>query len=203
MPVRRQLPKHKIMRTLRTRPGRIARLAVGAGIAVVAAGNAVVLAGAAVVCTLHMTALPVLTASMRPAYAPGDAVLTRQVAVASLRPGMIVSVVPPGETRAFAHRIVSVSADRQHPTITTKGDANPAADAWRTTLQTATVPQVVGAVPRLGAVPVALSTPRGHDLSLSLLGLLLTLGGASQIVVLSRRPHGTAVPTTPHPLTAR
>lgn len=157
-------------------------------VAVLTVANVLVLVGVGTARVLHVSALPVLTSSMQPSYASGDAVLTRPVAVADLRPGMIVSVVPPGETRHFVHRILTVSGDVQHPTITTKGDANPAADGWRSTLLTTTVPRVVAVAPRLGAVVLALSTPRGHDLALSVLGLLLTLFGAGQIVALSRRP---------------
>jgi signal peptidase I len=154
---------------------------------VLVAGANLAVVGAALA-TLHLglVAAPVLTASMRPAYAPGDAVLTRPVPVQSIRSGMIVLVVPPGETRAFAHRVISVSGNPLHPTLRTKGDANSAADRWSITLTNPTAPQVIGVLPKLGVLPIALSTPRGHDFALALFGMVLTVGGVSQILALSR-----------------
>src|SRR3954470_15892571 len=58
----------------------------------------------------HVRVSPVLTGSMRPAYAPGDVIITRVVDVHSLRPGDIAVFVPPGESAAFAHRVTSVTA---------------------------------------------------------------------------------------------
>ena len=156
-----------------------------------------VLLAAAAAWAFHITALPVLTNSMQPAYGRGDLVVTRPIAVRDLRPGMIISVVPPGETHAFVHRIAGASGDVTHPTVTTKGDANPTADGWRTTLATSSVPQVVAVVPRAGALPLALASPRGHALALSLLGLLLTLCGAVRIVTLTRPTLPPITPTSP------
>lgn len=155
-------------------------------VGVIAAANLSVLGAAAASVHFHLGAAPVLTASMQPAYSPGDAVLTRPLPVQSIRPGMIVLVVPPGESRAFAHRVLSVSGDPAHPTLRTKGDANPAADRWSVTLTSPAAPQVIGVLPKLGVLPIALSTPRGHDFTLALFGLVLTVGGVSQILALSR-----------------
>lgn len=153
---------------------------------IIAAVNLAVLGAALATVHFGLTASPVLTASMRPAYSPGDAVLTRPVPVRSIRPGMIVLVVPPGETRAFAHRVISVSGNPARPTLRTKGDANPSPDRWSITLINPSAPQVIGVLPKLGVLPLALSTPRGHDFTLALFGLVLTVGGVSQILALSR-----------------
>jgi signal peptidase I len=122
----------------------------------------------------HLGLSPVLTGSMRPAYSPGDAVLTQRVPVTSLRPGMIAVFVPPGEQAAFAHRIVSISGDPRRPVVVTKGDANPAADPWRATLSTPTVPRVVTVLPKIGYPLVWVRDPRWRSALVGLLGLLGT-----------------------------
>jgi signal peptidase len=144
-----------------------------------------VLAGGRLVAHVGMS--PVLTGSMRPTYAPGDAILTRTVAVRSLRPGMIPVFVPPGESAPFAHRIVAISGDPAHPTVETRGDANPAPDAWRARLTNDRVPVVVAVVPKVGRLLVAVHQPRARALVIALLGLFttavairLTLAGAPQ-----------------------
>ncbi len=123
---------------------------------------------------LHLGLSPVLTASMRPSFAPGDAVLTRPVPVSRLRPGMVVVFVPPGHTSAYAHRIVAVGGTPSRPVLTTKGDANPAVDHWRVTLSSPTVPQVVTSVPKAGYLLVWLREPRWRAAVIGVLGLLVT-----------------------------
>jgi signal peptidase I len=124
---------------------------------------------------LHLGVSPVLTGSMRPSFAPGDAVVTRPVAVTRLHRGMVVVFVPPGHTDGYAHRIVSVSGSPSHPVLVTKGDANPAPDHWRVTLSSPTVPQVVGSVPKAGYVLASLREPRWRAGVIGALGLLMTV----------------------------
>ncbi|MDQ1746046.1 MAG: signal peptidase [Frankiaceae bacterium] len=123
---------------------------------------------------LHLGMSPVLTGSMRPAFAPGDAIVTRPVAVSQLRPGMVVVFVPPGHETPYAHRIVSVSGPRSHPVLVTKGDANPAPDHWRVTLNAPTVSQVVGSLPKVGYPLSWLREPRWRAGVIGALGLLMT-----------------------------
>jgi len=132
-------------------------------------------------------AATVRTGSMRPAFAPGDAVLTRSVPASAVRPGMVVEVTPPGESVPFAHRVVSVSGDPAHPTIKTKGDANPLQDDWTVTLNTATVPRVVGVVPNLGWVASAPTKPQDRAVLMALLGMTTTLIGVRMIVLAATR----------------
>jgi signal peptidase len=134
----------------------------------------VVVAVAAGKVFLHLGLSPVLTGSMRPAYAPGDAILTRPVAASDLRPGMVVVFVPPGHQDAFAHRIVSVGGTTARPLLTTKGDANPTPDHWQVALSTPTVPRVVGSMPKVGYLLVWLREPRWRAGVIGLLGLLMT-----------------------------
>jgi signal peptidase I len=123
---------------------------------------------------LHLHAAPVLSASMKPDFSPGDLVITRSVPSSSVRPGMVVEFQPPGEDVSFAHRVVTVSHQGSHPVITTKGDANTAADPWHARLDQTTVPRVVTSIPRFGYV---VNDLHSRDLRLALVavvGLLLT-----------------------------
>lgn len=122
----------------------------------------------------HVGLSPVLTGSMRPTFAPGDALVTRPVPVTQLHPGMVVVFVPPGHADAYAHRIVSLGGTPTRPVITTKGDANPAPDRWRVTLSTPTVQYVVGSVPKAGQALVWLHEPRWRAGVIGVLGLLMT-----------------------------
>lgn len=130
-------------------------------------GISTAIAGAVLV--LHLGIHAVLTGSMRPAYQPGAAVITRPVSVHKLRPGMVVLFVPPGEHVEFAHRITSVVGSSADPIITTKGDANKAPDAWHARLDSATVPQVVGTVPWIGNLMARLASARL---------MIITVGGS-------------------------
>lgn len=125
---------------------------------------------------LHVDASPVLTGSMRPTFAPGDAVITRPVAVDRLRPGMVIEAVPPGESAPYAHRVISVRRQAGTVVVRTRGDANSAPDPWRDTFSQSTVPHVVGSAPKLGYVIEAV---RGHTtqraaVPVALAGLLVT-----------------------------
>jgi signal peptidase I len=138
-------------RTERTRARR-ARRRVLHGFGVAAAGVALAVSTAVTISvfTLHLGIRPVLTGSMRPDYGPGAVLVTRQVPVTTLRPGMIVLFVPPGEHAEFAHRITSVTGPADAPVITTKGDANKVADPWHAKLTSPDVSEVIGSVPGLG-----------------------------------------------------
>jgi signal peptidase len=109
--------------------------------------------------SFHLEIRPVLTGSMRPTYGPGALLLTKPVAVTSLRRGKIVLFRPPGEHVEIAHRITSVSGPPSAPVITTKGDANKATDPWHAELLTATVPQVMTSVPGVGRLMVGIRGP--------------------------------------------
>jgi len=100
---------------------------------------------------LHMTASSVLTGSMRPSFAPGDAVITRPVPITSVHPGMIILATPNGGTTPYAHRIIAVRHEAGQVLVQTQGDANPGPDAWEDVYApTSHVAQVVASVPKLG-----------------------------------------------------
>jgi signal peptidase I len=88
----------------------------------------------------------VLSGSMRPTVSPGDLAITQGAPTSSLRVGDVIVFMPPDATVPVLHRITS----REGDVITTKGDANNAADAWSVTLQGTTGYRLVFVVPYLG-----------------------------------------------------
>jgi signal peptidase I len=161
------------------------RMAVVIGVTCVFAGLTLA------VMTLHLAVKPVLTGSMRPAYGPGALLVTREVPVQRLRPGMIILFVPPGEHTEFAHRITSVNGPSSDPVVTTKGDANHAPDPWHAQLMTRTVPDVVATVPWVGRLMVGIRGP----LQLLLIiagGLCMAIAGTRWILY-PRRPSSTSI----------
>ncbi len=138
--------------------------------------------------SLHLGFRPVLTGSMRPTYGPGALLVTRQVPVRNVHPGMIVLFTPPGEHVEFAHRIATVSGPASQPIITTKGDANPAPDPWHARLTSASISEVVAEVPGVGRLMVGMH----GTLQIALIimgGLLAAVAGSRWILA----PQGRAV----------
>ncbi|CAH0222718.1 Signal peptidase I W [Arthrobacter sp. Bi83] len=148
---------------------------------------------------LHIGFSPVLTGSMRPAFAPGDLLITAPAAVSSLQPGQIAVFTPPGETTPFAHRITAVVGNPEHPVIATKGDANPAPDHWRATLNQDQVPVVVTTVPYAGNVLLWTQNPVQRAILTALFGLAVT--GASVRWILRAPPAASPAQTSPSPTT--
>lgn len=138
------------------------------------AATLVFLAVGVVAPLLHIGFSPVLTGSMRPAYAPGDLLITVPADVSSLRPGQIAVFTPPGESVPFAHRITAIAGTPDQPALTTKGDANPAPDSWRAVLTQAQVPVVVVAVPSVGTPLLWIQNPIQRALLTGLFGLSIT-----------------------------
>lgn len=139
---------------------------------------------------------PVLSGSMRPTFAPGDAIVTRPLSVGSLHRGMVIEFTPPGESAPFAHRIIRVAGDRRQPTIMTKGDANPVPDSWHLRLVGATVPEVVGVIPDGGWLLIDLHHSPSTPTVMILVGLLTTFYGAKSLVKAYRQPSVPEDPVT-------
>jgi signal peptidase I len=160
------------------------------------AATLVFLAVTVVAPALHIGFSPVLTGSMRPAYAPGDLLITAPADVTSLRPGQIAVFTPPGESVPFAHRITAITGTPSQPVLTTKGDANPAADHWRAVLDQAHVPVVVAVVPSAGGVLLWIENPLQRALLTGLLGLTVT-GSAVWWILRSTASSPRRTPGTP------
>ena len=145
---------------------------------------------------LHIGFSPVLTGSMRPAYAPGDLLITAQADVSSLSPGQIAVFTPPGEAVPYAHRITAIAGTPEHPVLTTKGDANPAADKWRAKLDQAQVPVVVATVPHVGSALLWAQNPIQRAIFTALFGLSLT---ATSVAWILRTPSKASGQPSPAP----
>ncbi|SDG08202.1 signal peptidase I [Klenkia brasiliensis] len=141
------------------------------------------LVGAVVVAhLLGVRLVPVLTGSMTP-YAPaGSLVLTVPVAGSDIRTGDVVAFRPPAPFevtggRPVLHRAADVADTPDGPAMTTRGDANPAADPWRVSLTGGSFGRTVLVVPLLGRVLAG-----GPVAALSLLaGAAALLAGAGSL----------------------
>lgn len=139
---------------------------------------------------LHVTASSVLTGSMRPAFAPGDAVITRPIPITAVRPGMVILATPEGGSTPYAHRVIAVKHENGQVFVRTQGDANPSPDAWLDVYApTSQVAAVIGSVPKLGYL---LEAVRGHTtqrgvVPVAVAGLVLTFV-ACAFVLLAGRP---------------
>ncbi|NKX53855.1 signal peptidase I [Arthrobacter sp. E918] len=131
----------------------------------------------------------VLTGSMRPAHAPGDLLITYPVTVNDLKEGQVIVFTPPDENALFAHRIASIQTTAAGPVLVTKGDANPAPDAWRLAASGPRIPVVVASLPQLGSALSWLQSPPVRSINVALLGLLLT---AASVIGILRQPVRTA-----------
>lgn len=116
---------------------------VGAAVAVVA----VLWLGAQTL--FHVKLLSVQTASMRPTFAPDDALIMRRIDPGQIKPGMIVSYRSArNPNELVTHRVVQAIPDKQ--SFRTKGDALGTADpAVRGSLL---VGQVVTVLPGMGKI---------------------------------------------------
>lgn len=105
--------------------------------------------------------MTMLTGSMVPQINPGDVVVSAPLAVADLRPGMVISYhIPIDDHRVVTHRIVAVEHGAGGTvTVQTKGDANNTADPWKATLHGGTAYQVRAVLPKLGYLIEALRAP--------------------------------------------
>ncbi|MDQ1539895.1 MAG: signal peptidase [Actinomycetota bacterium] len=170
---------------------RLVRRAITATLLVVTA--VLMVASAVATFVVHIGISPILTGSMRGTFDPGAAVITRPVATSGIKPGDVIVFQPPGHTESYAHRVVTVTGDPSSPVITTKGDANPAADEWHARLTSPVAHRVVYAVPHLGSAIVALHQPRTRFIALALAGLVFTAFGVR--AVLGSATHSQSRPT--------
>lgn len=120
------------------------------------------------------TALIVGGPSMEPAVSRGAAIIVEPVPVDSLAVGDVVSIRVGPEQAVFTHRIVRFVDRSDGRWIETKGDTNATPDPSLVPVA-AVLGRVVIAVPALGYVLAALSSPAGVGLVVGLAGILLAL----------------------------
>lgn len=100
--------------------------------------------------------------SMSGTFERGALVFERQVPVSELRTGDVITYLPPadsGITELVTHRIVSIEPNPDGSpsrVFRTQGDANAGVDPWTFTLADAVQPRVVGWVPLVGWIFIAL-----------------------------------------------
>lgn len=170
-------------------------------------GSAVVVVAPAAVGWRTMT---VMSGSMSPAIATGDAVVIRPVAAAGLRPGDVATFRDPaGTARLITHRVLSVQVTDTKVHVTTLGDANNTSESWDVAVD-GRVGRVVYRVPRIGYVIVPASAPLGRlllvGLPVVLLGIMMLAGiwrhspspeVASPMLALPAAPRLLALPPGP------
>ena len=101
------------------------------GFGIVLAGAALILALAVLVPALLGYQRYVITSgSMTGTYDRGSLVFDKVVPTSSLRAGDVITFRPPGHAGLVTHRIRTLTSVDGKRVLTTKGDANRAADAW-------------------------------------------------------------------------
>jgi signal peptidase len=123
-------------------------------------------------------ATPVLSGSMRPGLQPGDVVLTQRVPIRALEVRDVIVFHPPNEGERLAvHRIVKLTVKGATTSVTTWGDANPAADSVVASLSGTSAYRVERVVPLLGYPAVWLQSG-GRGVLAIVLGVILLIAAA-------------------------
>ena len=133
------------------------------------------------------------SASMAPAIAAGDLLLVRRERAALLRRGDVVTFADPHVPgRTLTHRVVAVRTAGERLAVTTRGDANRAAERW-TIARDGTVGRLRSTIALPSAVARLLD--RSHARGLLMLGLSLLACGLTLWAIWRR-------PTVPAPCAA-
>ncbi len=124
------------------------RSVIGWVVLVVMVSAAVSVALATTVGGFHVTR--VLSNSMQPSFSAGDLVIVRDTPLINVDKGDVVVLPDPNSSSLFIHRLETVERTAGHTMVTTRGDNNPAPDAWLLDITSDTVPAFVAAVPTHG-----------------------------------------------------
>ena len=101
----------------------------------------------------------VVGGSMEPTIHRGSVIFDELVPVEDLRPGDVITYVPPGHHSPSTHRIIARELDPQGSwRFRTKGDANAAPDAQTFVLERPVQARVALAIPYVGHLFMALGT---------------------------------------------
>lgn len=132
----------------------------------------------------HVHFMRVVSPSMQPGIDVGDVVVLREQPTSALEEGQIIVLPVPDEGGVmYVHRLMGVRHDDGRTIVTTKGDANPAADPWELRIESSSVPQVVGRIP----LPGVLAGMGGADATRFLLVLLVVVIAAPVVFRITRR----------------
>lgn len=131
----------------------------------------------------------ITSGSMTGSYDRGSIVYAKTVPVETLRPGDVITYVPPpaaGPDGLVTHRIFSIERDAAgRPVFRTKGDANATPDPWTFVLDQGEQARVAYSLPYVGYAFAALGDRLLRTL---LIGLPALLIGLSVAVKLLRAP---------------
>lgn len=118
--------------------------------------------------------LSILSGSMEPAFATGDAVISTPISTRELREGDVISYHAPVEGKPLVtHRVVRILRSGRSPTVQTKGDANAAIDPWTAKLNEGTVWKQRASIPYAGHVTRALRHSAAKSVTVYALPLLV------------------------------
>jgi signal peptidase I len=153
--------------------------------ALVLCAVALALGGTAAHVLLGFGASLVLSDSMAPTFSRGDLVVTRLVVVEAIQVGDVPALVPPDHTDTYVHRIATRTRTVDGGVvITTRGDANPAPDAWTALLDGGErVPVVVAQLPAPAVLTRLAADPLLRIAGIALLGLFATALAAREVLV--------------------
>lgn len=137
--------------------------------------------------------------SMTGSIPRGSVVLEEVVPVSDLRVGDVITYLPPADSgvdNLVTHRVVAIRDGE----LRTKGDANPDRDPWTFRLTAATQPRVVGHVPLVGYVFLALQQRDVRVLAIGVPAGLVALLSLGQLLgALRRRPEEPLAPAVDVP----
>jgi signal peptidase I len=126
--------------------------------------------------------LPVRTGSMTPHAPQGSVVIVRPMPVSQLRTGqVIVFRAPVAGHPMVVHRVYALTPAPGGVLVRTKGDANPAPDAWRFQIRGRTVWRGGMVIPQLGNALFLLETPHARVIALGTVVAILTAMGLAAI----------------------
>lgn len=126
-------------------------------------------------------ALTVLSASMTPAYAPGDVVVVVPRPAADLQVGDVVTFMPkPGDPTLVTHRVIHKLLTPTGTQFITRGDANGSDDVPITEKQL--LGAVLYKVPKVGWALNALDATSGRGLVVGGIAVVLIAWGVAQLV---------------------
>ena len=114
----------------------------------------------------------------------GSVIWAKEVPVAELREGDVITYRPPpgaGPTGLVTHRIVSIREDDGDRVYRTKGDGNASADPWEFRLDEETQARVAFHVPYLGRVLSVASVRENRMLVVGLISLLVVIATFSRL----------------------
>jgi signal peptidase len=120
--------------------------------------------------------------SMEPTIHKGSLVFDEVVPVGDLRPGDVITYVPPTSGEPVTHRIAAIERGPHGERVfRTKGDNNEKADLRPFTLREPQQARVAFAIPGLGWLFIALASPQVRMLLLALPALLLAMWAAAGV----------------------